>query len=291
MSKYKEEVDRLGRQYFQLSPEKDRDVRRSLEERLFALLYKAFPQYSDAVAEVYIRDWPKYDPRKGELYSFFAYRLSRRDIDLKVKAGGGHSRTFVGPAGPDGQPGEKTKQIETDISLDSSVGEDSENQEALWETVADKKALLPEVVALCNDKVAQLAAMVLNFQTNYKGRAANDMRLKWFRIFYTEDMTTICQMGLCEFTQDREVFNAMLLPYLDYYTVKKCRCTRELAACPFKKRSEVLPGHEHDDAELALPFPAELSLAYLERCENIKVGPSARSNQLKEYKKEKKHRC
>ena len=128
---------------------------------------------------------------------------------------------------------------------------------------------------------------MLNFAQRHQGQAANERRREWFRLFYTEDMTQALKLMPLTFLHERDVFQAMKLPYLDYYMAKICRTGPQIAAAPLKPYSAVVPERAGTDTETPVPLPADVSLSYKRLCGGERVGASARSEQYKWYKREK----
>ena len=170
-------------------------------------------------------------------------------------------------------------------SLDAPVSASEDNTLTLGDVLSSETGA-PESGMIFESTYVELTAMVLNFAQNHTGRQANENRRKWYQIFFTEDMTETSKTHPFAFGHERDIFKAMLLPYLDYYMSRRCRTGKEIALAPLKPYGEVGPAREGNRVETAVPLPADVSLAYLALCEGISAKPSARSNQLKFYREE-----
>lgn len=146
----------------------------------------------------------------------------------------------------------------------------------------------PENYYMISVPFAQLTAQVLNFAQRHQGKERNETRQNWFRIFYTEDITASLKITNIPLLCQRDVFSAMKVSYLDYFMAANCRTMPQITRTPLKPYSKVVPARGGHDEETPLPIPADVSLAYMEACEQKLVGASARSNQKKYYDAEKK---
>lgn len=206
----------------------------------------------------------KYEPSKGAFANYLSKLLKGRKTD--------HYRYDKRHA-PDGD------------SLDAPISALEDNTLTLGD-VTPSAADDPEKMVMFESHYVELTALVLNFFQNHTGQQANETRRRWYRIFFTEDMTLTYKTYLYRFSHERDIFKAMLLPYLDFYMSCRCRTGAEISFTPLKPYGEVVPGREGKRAETKVPLPADVSLAYLALCENISVTEEARSNQIKFYRGE-----
>ena len=124
---------------------------------------------------------------------------------------------------------------------------------------------------------------IIQLVTHLEGRANNPERRNWFRLFFTEGVTCSIKKEGQIFTQEREIFETIKQPYLDFYMSDVCRTQKKLYQTPLRMYGEIVPGQDCSKKP-PLPFHADISLAYLEQCEGKKVGNSTRSNQYIPYK-------
>ena len=146
----------------------------------------------------------------------------------------------------------------------------------------DKTAIDSAHDMMVQDRYIDLTTLILHLRERIGVRAANPARERWFRMFYTEDITRTVKTIDIKFTHEHDVMQAIYQSYLDYYTTQKCHSTAEIRAVTLEPRSK-FTNRADDTNEVEVPLPACVSLTYLERCENTKYGNSARSNQRKNY--------
>lgn len=138
------------------------------------------------------------------------------------------------------------------------------------------------------DLFEELLTMILNFKMRQSGHGNNESRLKWYRIFFTEDMTLTMKHSPHILRRERDTINAMDLEYLDYYMEQVCRTQMQVRRTPMKMYCQVVPNRKECEGEVPLPIPADVSLSYLEKRENRHFSPGTRSNQKKVYEEEKR---
>ncbi len=202
----------------------------------------------------------KYLPENGEFSHYLSHVFKLRQISTYRK----ESRTAP-----------------TGVSIESG-NEDGSNIELPSTRVSN-----PEVLAMLNARFAELGAMILNFSLTKK--KDSETRRMWYRLFFTEEMTLAAKTMELSVIHERDIFKAMKLSYLDYYMSKKCRTLRNITYTPLKPYGDVVPKKKDVRAEPKLPLPADISLNYLQICEGITKGDTARSEQLKNYNNDKRH--
>lgn len=138
------------------------------------------------------------------------------------------------------------------------------------------------------DLFEELLVMILNFKMRQSGHGNNESRLKWYRIFFTEDMTLTMKHSPHILRRERDTINAMDLEYLDYYMEQVCRTQMQVRRSPMKMYCQVVPSRKECEGEVPLPIPADVSLSYLEKRENRRFSAGTRSNQKKVYEEEKR---
>ena len=144
-----------------------------------------------------------------------------------------------------------------------------------------------ETAVLLESLYDDLTALILNFARRHQGKNASPQRLLWYRLFYTEDMTLSWKERQFRCLHERDVFQALYQPYLDYYMSRPCHSGDEVAATPLKRYGEVVPDCKETERgqETKVPLPADVSLNYLRRVEGISRGVSKtnRANLLNGY--------
>lgn len=259
-----------------ISPEGNEDRIKSLYEQVFILSFelfdKPYKQKNGQIIEndpmvfmkVFEEARERYEPDKGPFSNYLSMLISKRSIDQKR-----HDNLHA-PAGD---------------SLYAPVSASEDNDLTLADVISSEESGTESGVMFENLYV-ELTALVLNFSENHTGRQANETRRKWYRIFFTEDMTETYKTHHFNFSKEREIFRAILLPYLDYYMSRRCRTGKDVAMTALKPYCEVVSARKDKMEETEVPLPADVSLAYLELCEGVSATPSARSNQLKFYREE-----
>ena len=271
-----DKLDSLVLKWSALPKEGNEAQRARLKNEIFILtyeLYKNNSQYScdtfDKFWDVFYTALKKFDAEKGKFTHYLNTVLSMRKNDQYKK-----------------ETVKKNTEVSWDDFNSSEQGDDenSSGEDRAMFKVVPLDSTTENVVM--EDSLIELTALVLNFSERHTGRANNEDRKRWYRIFYTEDMTMAfksCSFS-CIYKHERDVFSSMHLDYLDYYMGKVCRTISQLSRTPLKTFGEVIPNYNKEDKalQLPLPLPAGVSMAYFH------VKDSARSNQLKFYREELK---
>ena len=247
-------------------PEGNEAVIESLRQQVFTMSFELFDSDGNAMAfmDAFEEAYRKYDADQGAFVNYLSTLFKNRKTD-RFRYDRRHA-----PGGD---------------SLDAPVSTSEDNDLTRYDVTASA-ADSPDSGVMFESLYVELTALVLNFAQNHKGRQANEDRRKWYRIFFTEDMTLTYKTHHYTFNHERDIFQAILLPYLDYYMARPCRTGREIVLTPLKPYGEVVPGQKDDRAETRVPLPADVSLAYLSRCEGKTFKRPARSNQLNFYREE-----
>lgn len=231
---------------------------------IFLLAFEMFDDGSERFLSVFQETLMNYSLEKGPFSNYFSFVYSRRKKDA-----------FDDVLS-------RSEQID---SFDKPVGEDEST--TLQDRCAAPDAEQPEARYAAEAPLEELTAQILNFAQRHQGQASNERRREWFRLFYTEDMTESLKLVALSFMHERDVFEAMKLPYLDFYMAERCRSMAKITETPLKPYSAVVPERKDVDTETPVPLPADVSLSFKRICEGERVGASARSEQYKRYKAEK----
>lgn len=247
-------------------PEGKEAVIESRRQEMFILAFELFDSKNDPMAfmDAFEEAYQEYDADKGAFVNYLStlYKYRKKD---RIRHDSRHAPRAN--------------------SLDAPVSASGDNDLTLGD-VTESASSGPDSGVMFESLYAELAALVLNFARNHTGRQANEARRKWYRIFFTEDMTETYKTYPFAFSHERDIFDAMLLPYLDYYMSRRCRTGGEIALTPLRPYGEVVPAREGSREETKVPLPADVSLAYLSLCEGGSATAGARSNQLKFYREE-----
>lgn len=231
---------------------------------LFELFFELFDDAagSESVLDMFERTTANYDPAAGP-FSHYVRRsdtFRKHDEDLKRK-----------------------KATIESVPLELPVGEDG--SATLADLLPDTNAADPDRFFEMEGLYAELISNILHFGEIHYGKANNKTRLCWYRLFFTEDMTYSWKTEGVSYVNERDVFRAMLLDYLDYYMEELCRTRKEVCRSPLKPYGETVPGTADGNRETPLPIPADVSLAYLKRSgSSLGSTRAARSNNMKLYR-------
>lgn len=245
---------------------------------------------SSVITEFYIRDFNRFDPEKGSLYSYMNWMLPKRYFDVVCVDDGGEVKTIKD---------EKTKTKKRVLIPNRSIYDKSGDEEDApllidtdivlrWATVSTELHEVPEDDDQSNYALYyHLLAVMLNLPERLHGRANNPTRLNYFRMFYTDDMTMLLRGERDERLQpyqfkERELFAAAHLLFLDFYSRDIYRSIPEVAFGHFKLYSELVNGRPNEEPKKVFD---DIYLSYFEREEKHSIVPGALSNQRAAYKK------
>lgn len=270
------ELDELAEEWYHLPPGNEA-VRQRKEEQLFAGALELLPpRLADALGRFWLKDWRRFDPKKGT-FSGYVYRrlnfrredIRREDLDLKRQELADPETGKV-----------KKRHVRRNTSLNTPIGTQKEGEGAV---LADA---LPDPVKV-HDRVAAgvlLLALALKLQARLSTSTAGPRR--YFPLFFTDGVTCLIRdEGTFELNarEEREIFASMRLPFLDFFTQRECRTLAALAQTPVKPYGALVEKRPME--ELDLPLPADVFTAYLKKVEHYSASASALSQQRKAYKK------
>lgn len=262
-------MDEAARSYVSMEETGNEAARQALYLELFELWYRLFDNTDKSALDAFEEALRRYQPEKGAFSHYLSFLMNRRKTDA--------NRAL------------KSRNIQI-LSMDAPMGEEDAT---LSDFIADPSAAKPEERAEWDEALVELTALVLDFSERHRGKASNETRRNWYRLFFTEDMTFAAKSVPLRLTHERDVFSAMKLAYLDYYMSAPCRDLASLLRTALRPYGETVPGRGREEGETPIPIPADVCLNYLKRCEKVQAGAAARSNQMKFYKEEKERirRC
>lgn len=311
----KQALNELGEAWGHLPPDADSEERFRLSGEIFRMAYELFEKKSEAIGELFLRDFPRFDPQKGDLYDFMNSRLELRLIDI-MHMDQGDRRVTEHSAPADDEGGRLLQQGGDEGDDDSSGGAPLPNQEAARKSVKRQKwvyaASLDEpadegggstLMDRClpgresddptagiryDEKVIELLTLVLQLPQRLGGRANNPRKLNYFRMFFTDSVVDILQRGLdhAPFSaHERELFRTLQLGFMDYFLKNVCRTVQAITVCPDKPYGELVPGRPMTD-EPGHPLPNDVYMVYLNTLESYSIrSPGTISNQRREYER------
>ena len=256
-------MDEAARSYVSMEETGNEAARQALYLELFELWYRLFDNTDKSALDAFEEALRRYQPEKGAFSHYLSFLMNRRKTDA--------NRAL------------KSRNIQI-LSMDAPMGEEDAT---LSDFIADPSAAKPEERAEWDEALVELTALVLDFSERHRGKAGNETRRNWYRLFFTEDMTFAAKSVPLRLTHERDVFSAMKLAYLDYYMSAPCRDLASLLRTALRPYSETVPERGGEEGETPVPIPADVCLNYLKRCEKVQAGAAARSNQMKFYKEEK----
>ena len=262
-------MDEAARSYVSMEETGNEAARQALYLELFELWYRLFDNTDKSALDAFEEALRRYQPEKGAFSHYLSFLMNRRKTDA--------NRAL------------KSRNIQI-LSMDAPMGEEDAT---LSDFIADPSAAKPEERAEWDEALVELTALVLDFSERHRGKAGNETRRNWYRLFFTEDMTFAAKSVPLRLTHERDVFSAMKLAYLDYYMSAPCRDLVSLLRTALRPYGETVPERGGEEGETPVPIPADVCLNYLKRCEQVQAGAAARSNQMKFYKEEKERirRC
>ena len=262
-------MDEAARSYVSMEETGNEAARQALYLELFELWYRPFDNTDKSALDAFEEALRRYQPEKGAFSHYLSFLMNRRKTDA--------NRAL------------KSRNIQI-LSMDAPMGEEDAT---LSDFIADPSAAKPEERAEWDEALVELTALVLDFSERHRGKAGNETRRNWYRLFFTEDMTFAAKSVPLRLTHERDVFSAMKLAYLDYYMSAPCRDLASLLRTALRPYGETVPERGGEEGETPVPIPADVCFNYLKRCEKVQAGAAARSNQMKFYKEEKERirRC
>lgn len=213
----------------------------------------------DVLCEVFDR----FTPEKGSFSHYFSLLLKRRRVDSYRKA---------------------KSHAPFHVSLDRPLSE--EGAACVGDVIPSEDDLEGEVILGADAMACTLISAMLELPRRLHGRANNDTRHNYFRMFFAETVVR-CVHGANALEpfrrRERDTFQAMKLEFLDFFMAELCRTVDGIADSRLKPYGALVEGRGPE--ETRLPLPGEVYVSYLGRVEHTKVGQPAVSQQRAAYKK------
>ncbi len=269
-----QELNRLGEQLGELDPKGNEAACLGLRDEIFITAAELFsrPEDLEALGDFCYTEWKSFDPRKGTLYNFFASRLKWRKLDLAQEDFDGRPETTV-----DLVTGKEKSRFVPYSSLETPVGDEDGATRA--ELLPDTAPAPEEELAL-DDTALRILLLFLDLEGHLEGRANNPVRRNYFRMFFTNGIATLLHEqdapGVLR-QRERDLFQAIKVPFLDYFMAAVCRTVDAIADSPVKPYGELVDGKGAEEAPL--PLPNDVYIAYLDRVEHYHATPAAVSQQ------------
>ncbi|WP_024861863.1 hypothetical protein [Ruminococcus flavefaciens] len=137
----------------------------------------------------------------------------------------------------------------------------------------------------------RLPSVIINFYKHNIGKAANEKRLSYYRIFFTEDIITlISESGHTKYFNKSETYECSDKNYVKFISYSKYDKLEDILSLRYKKYSDVFENYSGNDKELKVPCEEKVISEYRFRSGLDKkkkpVSKEAVSQQKGFYKKQ-----
>lgn len=269
------ELDELAKQWYTLPQEGNEAKKQALAERLFAGLAALVPEHwLGALGSFWLKDWSKFDPGKGTFSGFVNARLKRCAEELGHEDRNEQRRTRTDP----GAGENKTQWIDRTTSLNAPAGTEGESE--VGDLISDPAQAPDQLTG-----GMLLVALALNLRKRLVEEGQGEQS-RYFPLFFTDGVADLAQQeeisGLDK-GEEREIFAAMRLPFLDFFTRQECRTIATMSMTDLKPYGELVEGRPLDE-ETCLPLPNDVYIAYLDGIEHYRVSAASISRQRKAYR-------
>lgn len=260
--------------------EGDAAVRLKLNVEMSEILGKLYPWDNAKWANIgafWRADMPKFDPAEGTFRNFMETRLELRKQDAKRKESGMHRKTVI-------ENGEKVQKWVQDESLNAPASPDGEDTREKIDELSDSAAPSPQARVDAREMAGALISLILDLPTKLRGQANNPARVRYYRMFFTDEATDIIARGGGAFflRHERDLFRAMYLAFLDFFMAAPCRTVAAVERAHLKPYGEMVPGRPMEEA--TQPLPIDVYTQYL-RTEGVELRSDATiSNQRDAYR-------
>ena len=133
---------------------------------------------------------------------------------------------------------------------------------------------------------SKLSSVIINFYKHNIGKAANEKRLSYYRIFFTEDIITlISESGHTKHFNKAETYESTDGGYVRFISFSGYDKLDDLLSLRYKKNSDVFENYSGEDKELSVPCEADVIVEYRFRSglDKKRVTRSAVSQQKSSY--------
>lgn len=277
-------LDAAGLRYYEAKITGNDAVMQSAACTIFEIAYRTMPKYAELLGLFYEKRLKNYDPNKGNSFSKYLYwQLRMLEQEAYYRDNGYQRISYVN---------ETTGKNERRYVRLYTLKEDTANERDTSESRAAE--YIDEAAEQSYEDVVSDATLFCLFTTailllpqRLHGRANNPAKLMAYRMFFTDDMTSLLKVE-CEqlgvYSQhERDLFRAMDLPFLDFYMESLCRTVSALAAGKLKRYSALVDGRS--DTETKCPLPQDVYVSFLKRTEDREISLGALSQQRTAYRK------
>ena len=260
----------------QLSQTEDDAVRKDLQTKVAVGLMQEVPRHSRyLLGRFFEKDFKNYDPAKGNFKNYVLKVLKNRREDQRHEDLGSHRKNVVQEDGT-------TKQEWIDnTSLD--VYEDEDATTTWKERLSGPSIHTPDEMLIAQQTALQLITIILQLPQRLRGQANNPEKINYYRLFFTDGVVSSVYAvgGDIYIAHERDLFEAMKLPFLDFFMAEVCRSVHEIYEGKLKPYGAMVEGAPMSEPKQ--PLPNDVYTTYLDKEENRQVKASALSNQRTAY--------
>ena len=256
--------------------EGDEAVRMKLNVELGKVLTALYPPNSRAwecLSELWADVQSQFDPSKGSLQHYWKYKLKKIELTMRRKDLGEHRKS-----------GADRDEWVSNASLDKPISDDAPDGGTYLDLLSADSAAAPENQLEMREAFPVLVSLILDLPAKLRGRANNPDRIRYYRMFFTDEATDVIAKGGGEFFRrhERDLFRAMYLAFLDFFMAEPCRTVSAVERAHLRLYGEMVPGRPMTEPNQ--PLPIDVYTQYL-RAEGVALRSDATiSNQRDAYR-------
>ena len=250
----------------------------SLNFEITETLLELFPNQDiwEVMGVFWTADLEKYDPEKGSFQSFVCARLNLRKKDMERKDQGKRRVTYK-------EAGQKRQKWVDTESLDVPLDEDQTSTRG--DLLPDTRTVSGQERMEAEERAEELITLILLLPQRLNGQAKNPTRINYFRMFFTDGTVAALQtVGEAPYiAHERDLFEAMKVPFLDFFMREPCRTVSEIVNTTLKLYGQMVDGRPMELPEQ--PLPNDVYMQYLEQIEGMELkSVSTITNQRTAYR-------
>lgn len=255
----RETLNKLGEQWYHMPKRGNEAARSALCARIFDLAFRLFPKSEKSMGLFFERDWKNFNPEKGDLYGFMAFRLEKRKTDV-----------------------EREDAIRAD-SLDAPA--DGKDGPAMGDAVAGRAGAYSSAT-MVDETLLDLITLMFGLKNRLSGRAANSDRINYYRLFFTDGVAAaIRSCGNVQpfVRRERDLFRVIKQTFLNFFLCAPCACAEDILDAGLKPYGQMVEGRPMEPPKH--PLPNDVYTTYLAQVEHKPVTDSAVSQQRTAYRR------
>lgn len=270
-----EQVDRLAVEWHELPEDGNEAAKKNLEEQLFLAILNLMDDRDDVhkqellgvLGEFWMNDWKRFDPDRSPMSVFLKQRLEFRWKDQRREEQGLRKKTV---------DGEKTTVRNASL--------DDEESCIQIDSIADRRAETDLEDVFLDERAYECLALILELPDRLRGRSNNPDKINYYRLFFTDGVVNYIRSNPADvfFPHERELFQAMRVPFLDFFLSQVCRTVQSVSQSDTKPYGELVEKRPMEPVEQ--PLPNDVYTSYMSRVEKRPVGIPAISQQWQAYR-------